>query len=406
MKNLLLLLLIFTLTSCKDDEIVFVPPVIEDDTVENPTNLDVVWQEEMIDIDFSDSYSISPFIYEGDVFYSIKYGTPTEYLIRRDGETGQMIWKSTNDDIGSITSKEGNAISNGKLGVASPALNVFDLESGEIIGKSEKPFYDIRIESHNGYFYQAFYDSDVHNSSSLYRTSDDGQNWELVCKVDNTDGYEANLHAPAFYENTSGETIIIFQNRQFNFDILDGKVDLLAYNIDADSLIWSRSDIDPVGNSSVHAPIVENNLVYFLGATRMSCTNINTGELIWNQTAGALTCNLVLTDDKIIINGEAKNIIAFDKNTGVEIWINSDLHSENSPVMTYHNGIIYFVSNGNGTLCAVKEENGETIWSEDSPNDDTFNGLGCRSGLAINPDLGLIYFVDGRYIVAVRLAEL
>lgn len=404
MKNLLLLLLIFTLTSCTDDEVI-VPPIIEDDTVENSTNLDVIWQEEMIDIDFSDSYSISPFIYEGDVFYSTKFGTPTEYIIRRDGETGEMIWKSTKDDIGNITSKEGNAISNGKLGIIAPIFNVLDLETGEFIEKSEKPFPSNRVEAYNGYFYQAFYNSDIHNSCSMFRTSDNGQNWELVCKLDNVDGYEANLEAPAFYENDAGETIIIFQNRQYNFDILDGKVDLLAYNINADSLVWSKSDIDPSGNSSVHAPIVEGDLVYFQGFHRISCTNINTGEVIWNQAGGALTCNMVLTEDKVIVNGEGKRITAYDKNTGEELWRNVELYSENSPVMIYHDGIIYFVSGGNGTLCAVKAANGETIWSEDSPNDDTYNGLGCRSGLAINPDLGLIYFVDGRFIVAVRLPE-
>ena len=128
MKNLLLLLLIFTLTSCKDDEVVFVPPVIEDDTVEIPTNLDVVWEREMIDIDYTISSTISPIFYEGDIVHSTDV-VSTTYLVRRNGETGELIWKLANGNFEGLIGKRGSAIVDGKLGVLAPNLSVVDLSA-------------------------------------------------------------------------------------------------------------------------------------------------------------------------------------------------------------------------------------------------------------------------------------
>lgn len=411
MKNLLLLLLIFTLTSCKDDEVVFVPPVIEDDTVEIPTNLDVVWEREMIDIDYTISSTISPIFYEGDIVHSTDV-VSTTYLVRRNGETGELIWKLANGNFEGLIGKRGSAIVDGKLGVLAPNLSVVDLSAGESIGISEKSFPNNRVEGYNGYFYQAFEDTDatINNTSSIYRTADNGQNWEVVYSVDITNGFRPSLHPPVFYENVAGETIAIFQNRQYNFDLGQGKVDLYAYNIDVDSLVWFNENVDPTGNSSVSKPIIDNDLFYFQGAKRVICIDINSGEEIWmHETVGNgsyLICNMVLAEGKLFLNRDGKNIRALDKSTGEEIWKNEIVKSENSARMAYHDGIIYFVSEGRGTLCALRADNGGIIWEEDSPNDDTFNGLGFRGGLTINPDLGLLYAIDGRYVMAIKLAEL
>ena len=162
------------------------------------------------------------------------------------------------------------------------------------------------------------------------------------------------------------------------------------------------------GNSSIFKPILYDDKVFFQGAKSIFCYNIKSGDLLWKKTFGSdglLTCNSVIAEDKIILNGTLKHVYALNLETGDLIWDNEDASSENSGNMVYYKDHVYFISEGNGKLYGVNTLNGETILEMDSPNDTGSNGVGFKSGIVINPNLNYLYASDNYFFMCIKLLD-
>ncbi len=404
---LLYLLLFFSLNSCNPKETI---QIQNNETAEPITNgiLDIIWQVPLF-ADTSASNSITPIIHGDNVILSSRsYNSNKEFFHCINGKTGDNIWTWDDPNCTDIA-HNGVIHNNNKIGLSTNRrVYVLDLDTGQKVWNSEETSGWPRVgQVDHSILWLTKSKSFKWDSCSLVSSNLDFQNWKNVFTLVKKNDYVPSIEPPASWINSNGETILIFQNRSHNFTVGDGKIDLYAYNLTQEKIEWVHEDITESGNSSVYQPIVHNDMVYFQGLKSLHCYNIETGDLVWERKfpeAGFLTCNMVLADDKLIANGDAANLWALNLDTGETIWNNTTIKSHNSGNMIYHKGIVYFTSEGNGTLCAVETSNGSTIWEEDSPNEDD-NSTYFKGGVAINPTLNHLYVIDGAFAMCIKLPE-
>ena len=405
--NLLFFLLLITFACCKPKEPIDIPPVIDEPTYDG--KLEVVWQTPLL-ADSAHANTITPIVYNNDVVISSRsYSENKEPFQLFDGETGEIIWTWDNPECIGIPN-EGHVMYNNKLALCDNInVHVLDLDTGNEDWNSQEHSNRFRLSQVNDNIYWTYLNKGFKpDTCILVRSGFDNQNWKNVFTLVKTNDYNPGIEPPVSWENTNGETVLLFQNRSYNFDIGDGKIDFYAYNIDQESVEWMHEDITLSGNSSIYKPIVYNDRVYFQGSNSLHCFDIASGLLVWERLfagAGFITCTMIMAEDRLIANGDGQDLWALNPETGETIWNNTTIKSHNSGNMIYHDGIIYFSSAGNGTLCAVRLSDGSTIWEEDSPNDDGWNNNSFGAEIAINAELGCLYTIDDVYAMCIKLPE-
>jgi outer membrane protein assembly factor BamB len=414
MKWLMCFLCIWSL-GCKSDDLVEVAScnIVE---VENESEYQVIWQKPLLVFggDTLSSRSIDPIIYNDKIIHGSlpNIGQNSETFYLRDAEDGTKEWEWNDDSFGQTPFTRAQYIDTDNF-VLSNGLGVYviDILTGQKKWNTSINNPRPRID---GFDNQIFYTS---KSSSLnpdtcrliysdVNTSD----WKTILTFSKQDdgNYAPGIEPPISWQNDDNETILFFQNRSYNFSIGDGKIDLYAYNLDQELIEWQHLDVEENGNSSIFKPILYDDKVFFQGAKSIFCYNIKSGDLLWKKTFGSdglLTCNSVIAEDKIILNGTLKHVYALNLETGDLIWDNEDASSENSGNMVYYKDHVYFISEGNGKLYGVNTLNGETILEMDSPNDTGSNGVGFKSGIVINPNLNYLYASDNYFFMCIKLLD-
>ena len=234
--------------------------------------------------------------------------------------------------------------------------------------------------------------------------------WDTIFTLDLSDGYGPNIYPPGVLINAENDTILYFQNRQYNFDESLGKIDLYALNISKDSVLWVQYDIDPVGNSSVKPPLVYNNKIYFRGTRIIFCLDAYTGEIIWQKDIGLnefedlLTSNSLIIDGKLIVKTSGYYLYALNPDNGEEIWVNSNAGPTPSD-MIYFNGALYYGSAGDGMIHVMDVHTGHPVIEFESPAEYTVETpyAGFYDAVAIDPATNLLYAGDGYYLYCISI---
>ncbi len=130
------------------------------------------------------------------------------------------------------------------------------------------------------------------------------------------------------------------------------------------------------GNGPRGVPIVADGKVYTFGISSvLSCFDLETGKIVWQvdtakeYKAPTLTfggsCSPVVAGDAVLVNVGAKgaSIVAFDKNTGKELWKSLDhAASYSSPLLYDHNGgsrVAFLTAKG---LVSLNPKDGSIHW--------------------------------------------
>lgn len=223
-----------------------------------------------------------------------------------------------------------------------------------------------------------------------------------------TNGYEASIEPPGVWINPMGDTILILQNRQWNFPTSDGKVDLYAYNMRTDSMLWKIDDISNDGNSSIYPPIIDGNLAYFQGMKSLHGINLLTGQLIWEHEysdEGFAQVENLCVDGKLYVHSGSDVLMAFDGNTGNLMWkTDKDYGIEDGGSMGIYKGKLYFNSidmtddNVPQLLFCLNAENGSLIWKGSG-----VMKSGVSGGLCIDQKTGYLYCTDASSIMCIDL---
>ena len=388
-----------------------------------PSFFDVIWQVPLRS-DTLSSKSITPEIYNNQVIYSMfdYSGQVPETFFSRNMETGDLKWEWNDTELSQVVTSEAQVQIDNKL-ILKEANQIFtiDMETGfklwnslpESSGTRVSKVEDNVYYNHRGFIGGTGSGIDP-DSSVLYRSSAENQNWEAIftlTKADN-DGYAPSLYPPTSWVKSNGDTLLLFQNRSLNFPLHIGKIDFYAYNLAQDSVEWVNEDITSSGNSSIYLPIVHDDKVYFQGSNSIHCFDVLTGEEIWNRHfpgQGFFTCNPVLAENKLVINGDGNEIFALDIETGNTIWNKPNADAANAGNMIYHNGNVYFTAvsdDGYGKLYAIRVSNGNTVFAEKSPNRDEWSSnASFTAGIAIDPSTNYLYANDRFYFMCIKLPE-
>ncbi|MCK5847395.1 MAG: PQQ-binding-like beta-propeller repeat protein [Bacteroidales bacterium] len=293
----------------------------------------------------------------------------SRYIYAYDINTGQEIWHKTS----------GNNYYSTKISVFGD--NLFYIESPP------------QVEEEWGELYMA----DLNTGVS-----------KKLLKLTMEDGYAFTLYPPSVLISTAGDTILIFQKRQWNFSLSKGKVDIYAYNMRLDSVIWVVDDITKTGNSSVMEGIItDDNTYLFQGSNSIHCIDVANGIILWEDALGTSsffqTHNLY-ADGKVFMNSEGGDIICYDVQSGMKLW-HSKIAFAN-PIggsMAYYNGKLYLSAiptqedvvpvEKRGSLKCVSVATGEVLWSNST----------AYSGVKVDSQIGYLYFGSGFSLYCIDL---
>ena len=406
------------LYACGDDDLL---PISCDDSVDTiaieliPT---IKWQVPLNPIDTSYRISFEPLVYDGNALFSVRFLEDWDILYMRDGSTGEQLWRWEDPTETGYSSKVGKSRYQNRLCYTKWGKNyVLDLNTGQVIWEQEdKECGSPRITRLGNFFYTVHQPcGQVPTSVTLVRTDlrKDYPAWDSVYTVYAADnqGYTPSFEMPALWVTPSGDSILYFQNRQIHYsNNLEDRVDLHAYNLSQDRLLWRRDSITPSGNSSVQPPLVSEDKVYFTGERVILCFDALTGELIWKNELGDgmnvhfLLSNMLIADHILVVKNTNDNAYGLNPDTGVEIWRQEEAEAANTS-MVYYDGHVYFT--GGRYLHKIAVATGEIKWKFKSPmrSQGYYDALFWYTGVAIDPELQHLYTSDGHFIYCFDLAE-
>ncbi len=249
------------------------------------------------------------------------------------------------------------------------------------------------------------------STCTLRRANINDPGWKnmLTLRAADHAGYSPAIFGPSLWQSSIGDSILVFQNRSWNFNTSDGRVDLYAYNLNRDTLHFRILDIEPSGNSNVLAPLIHGSRVFLLGLKNIHCVDMKTGNILWQKGfPGAgnhlLLSNLVVSEDKLIVKADNERIYAFNISNGNMIWATDDAGGSPSH-MVRSGGAVYYTSDSNGKLYGVDISNGHIFLSEESPHKGLidFPQASFHGGVAVSSTERLIYVHDHYYMMAIKI---
>jgi outer membrane protein assembly factor BamB len=123
--------------------------------------------------------------------------------------------------------------------------------------------------------------------------------------------------------------------------------------------------------------VINEGKAYSLGTMgHLFCFDANSGEVVWKKDLNTeydivmpiwgISSTPLIVDDKIIVHVSGSNnasIVAFDKNTGKEIWRNlNDRAGYSAPVLIEKNGVRVIVNWTEHSLSGLHPDTGEVYW--------------------------------------------
>jgi len=106
-------------------------------------------------------------------------------------------------------------------------------------------------------------------------------NWIYKMHIDSMDGIEPDADSfNHWYHPETGDEILVLQHRMA---FPTRRIDLLAYNLTADSILWWHKDVDPNGNSNIQQINIFDDKVVFFSARLVHCVDLPSGEILWQS---------------------------------------------------------------------------------------------------------------------------
>lgn len=413
MISIILNCVILLLYGCKGEELITDPPVI---TNEEEQEMELLWQIPLTE-DTVFKFSIAPLIYnEGILFSAQRPAVPGPTFIKfADSVFGNLIWQTDAAfelDCNNPAYVSGNGsyiYDHYYVTLCNSDPRVVDMNDGSVFWHYECPDGSISNITHfnNILFHSHLTGSNPYFSGSIVMTDIYNGIWDTIYTIDMVDDWSVGIYPPAAVIDVNNDTLLYFQNRQYRTSPYEGKIDLYAYNMTADTLLWVVTDIDPIGNSAIYPPLVYQGKVYFKGSYSVFCLDAQTGEILWDRIftgfgEDLIYGNLMIAENNLIVKTSYESIYALDVLTGNIIWQNLDAGATPSD-MTYHNGIIYYGSAGDAKLHAIDAITGVQLWEIITPNNLAEACL-CYP-VAIDPVLNRLYTTDGFYLMCFRIND-
>ncbi len=321
-------------------------------------------------------------------------------LTALSADSGVVVWENTDwrDKFYPYAPEDSDISSNILVATANRTVMAVELDSGKTIWTAtiENPSVcGIRIIG------DWAYKSDQYPNgrySAMYRFNIyDGTREEvfrITRKEHGNNIYEPNLKLPVKWTTPHGDELLVMHNRSYGRGVNGrDRMDILAYNLTADSMEWYRQGIDESSSSSGAA--ISGNNVYFYGMWHAYCINPANGDTKWKYNVGISsggdfnTANILIAGDKLIVKQENFRMTALNKETGEKIWYNPQT-APSPHLLTSHEDTIWMASGG---ILAIDANTGKVFFNWDN------GGKGWWSNPVLpHPNNGNIYTTDGAYI--------
>jgi outer membrane protein assembly factor BamB len=394
MKLLILIAWVQLIASCNPDELV------PDESTANP----VVW-EKHIAKDAASKLAMSPLVYKSNLIVGKKKddGYNVTSLNQVNGSITWTIILPESNNFNSSSGDEALVYGDKIILTEGPRLYVLDASTGEVkwwIAKENVRGSTCLIDN---FLYKSLYVKRSH--STLFRYDiETGAEEELFTlrKGPNEPGgdFTPNICLPVKWVNKQGDEILIMQNRSYGFDRIgpDGmygysKMDVFAYNLTADSILWYRYELD--GFSSLATPAIDGDNVYFYGDHNAYCIDAETGKTNWKFFIGDgpeddfNTANILLVDNFLVVKPDNEHMHVVQKKNGKLVWTNKE--TEAMPGMiTHRNDTLWFAS---ARIYGIDLYTGKKVveWDDGRWGDWIFP-------ITPHPALPYIYTTDGDYV--------
>jgi outer membrane protein assembly factor BamB len=172
-----------------------------------------------------------------------------------------------------------------------------------------------------------------------------------------------------------GKTFLFYRTAGKNEETLE------AFDADSGKSIWKNSyprveTKIPFGNGPRGVPCVHGGKIYTFGITSiLTCWNAEDGKIVWQvdgvekYKAPTLTfgssCSPIVVGDNVLVNMGAKgaSIVAFNKNSGEEVWKKlDDAASYSSPIAYDHAGSTRVAFLTAKAATSISPKDGELHW--------------------------------------------
>ncbi len=380
------LILVLNLWSCKPNDQAPLPVA---------ASTSIIWKN-LISEQPESSLNSSPMYYNASVIIGKRESSG--YMVKAlNVENGQSLWKVFFDNTGGFNPIENESFLYEDKIVLSMGKRIYvlDASDGNLVWNYESEF----MKGNSCIIDDYLYKSDIvnKNSSSLYRFDINTGAEEKLFTIDRTmygNGYSPGLLMPVQWIHPNGDKILVLQNRTYSwFGDQEHKMDILAWNLTADSMLWYRDSVD--GFSSTARPAIDGDKVFFYGDHHAYCINPLNGETIWKYFIGNgpeddfNTANILLLEDKLIVKPDSRHMHAINKESGAHIWTNLETRAMPG-LLTVRNDTIWFSS---GWVLAVDANTGEKLieWDNDGHGSWIFP-------VAFHPTNGNIYTSDASHL--------
>ena len=381
-----ILFTILNIIGCKPDE---GPPK----PVENPSP--IIWKKLLSKVPAS-SLNSTPIYYNETIIVGKK--EVSGYMVKaRNIENGDSIWQTSLGNTGGFNPlDERFFLYQDKLVLSDGTRSfVMDASNGNLLWKHQSENMTGTSCVIDDYLYKA--DEVDRNTSSLYRYDlNTGFEEKLftINRVDYGRNYSPGLLMPVKWMHPNGDEILVLQNRSYGwFTDMEPKMDILAWNLTADSMLWYRERLD--GFSSMSSPAISGDKVYFYGDHHAYCINPSNGETIWKYFIGNgpeddfNTANVLIIGDKLVVKPDSDDMHVIDKETGKRIWFNGETRA-GPGLLIEHKDTIWFSS---GWVLGIDANTGKKLIEWD--NNDRGSWI---FPVAHHPTNGYIYTSDARYL--------
>lgn len=378
-----------------------------------PSALEVVWQIRVDTTSFG-SQAREPLIWEDNLIWNnAAFGQGFEIMLT-DGETGAEIWR-WKDFIqypelpyNNFHFVKGDRYCFNNI----QETYIIDIQTGITLWQEYNPNSGAYISLAGDHLYGKLNNKDFRpDQCRLRRLRLDSPQWEEVLRLNASEnmGYSPAIFGPGLWLSPSGDSILVYQNRSWNFMTQDGKIDFHAFNLSTDTYHFQLMDVEPSGNSNVHAPFIDGDRAYLMGQKNLHCVDLVSGQILWQKGFPGsghhlMLSNLVIDGDKLILKPDDDRIYAFNKYSGTLLWSQENAGASASHIYL-DRGAVYYTSDADGKLYGVRTADGNIFIAAESPNStpDRFPGASFQGGLAINNKLNLIYLHDHYYMMAIKI---
>jgi outer membrane protein assembly factor BamB len=417
MNTIFIISAILTALSCKKPTVEPSPPP----TDSNSTTMAVEWFRPFY-ADSNGAYFESPFLSGNNVAFSARSplgNTNAPGVGVYDRFTGE-VHPSWQDEPGTNVSFDGLTdwlISSNQdhLALFRDDLGIYcyDVNSG-----SEKWSIDQYFNFRFNDFGDKLYCSSEIASSTIARLHEiDLQTGQMTTLLQmdaaTQGGYEPSFESFTGWVAPWGDSVLIFQNRQYKFTGMGGaKTDLYAYNLAADTMLWKIDDLITGGNSSIQKPELAGNRLFFPGLLAMHCIDLVQGVEVWGREYNDLGFSSVppLYANGVLFGRGQESVVAYDANTGNTLWrIDNEFGLQTDGRMGYYQGKLYFTGIDKTNtqtyptyIFCLDASDGSVIWKENRLYDGSYE-FNMAGGILIDQENGLLYANGVSHVACIDL---